>query len=83
MQVLEKGQYLGVVKDMYGGRGIIAAITSYDKENFDRSMHYHDNAHISFVLEGDSLPKRGASYDRSPGKIYVLGTMLGRNEKST
>ena len=69
MLVLEKGQYTGNVKQICGEAGIITSITAYDHESFNGSLHYHDNAHISFVLDGACVEKKHTSYDRTPGKI--------------
>jgi AraC family transcriptional regulator len=67
---LDKGHYLGNVVDICDADGIIAGVTTYPKEAFTSQMHYHDNMHISFVLQGGSIEKRiGSEYERLPGNI--------------
>lgn len=67
---LDRGQYLGKVVDIFFADGIIAGVTTYPKEAFTGQMHYHDNLHISFVLQGGSVEKRtGCTYERLPGNI--------------
>ena len=69
MLALKKGQYSGNVTEICGEAGIIASITAYNEDTFNGSLHYHDNAHISFVLQGACIEKKKTSYDRMPGKI--------------
>jgi len=67
---LDRGHYLGTVADICYTDGIIAGTTTYPKEVFTSQMHYHDNLHISFVLQGGSIEKRiGSEYERLPGNI--------------
>lgn len=67
---LNKGHYLGNVVDIHYADGIIAGATTYSKEALTSQMHYHENMHISFVLEGASLEKRiGKEFERLPGNI--------------
>src|SRR4029079_4458468 len=50
--------------------GIIAGATTYPEETVTSQMHYHNNLHISFVLQGGSVEKRiGNKYERLPGNI--------------
>lgn len=67
---LDRGHYLGKVVDIFYADGIIVGTTTYPKEAFTGQMHYHDNLHISFVLQGGSIEKRvGSEYERLPGNI--------------
>jgi AraC family transcriptional regulator len=67
---LDKGHYLGKIVDICYANGIIAGATTYPKEALTSQMHYHDNLHISFVLQGGSVEKRiGNKYERLPGYI--------------
>ncbi len=67
---LDKGHYLGKIVDMCYADGIIAGATTYPEEALTSQMHYHDNLHISFVLQGGSVEKRiGNKYERLPGNI--------------
>src|SRR5437870_1825507 len=67
---LDRGRYLGKVVDICYAGGIIAGVTTYPREIFTSQMHYHDNLHISFVLQGASVENRiGKKYERLPGNI--------------
>jgi AraC-type DNA-binding domain-containing proteins len=67
---LPKGHYLGTVTDICDAGGIIAGSTTYKKEILSSQQHYHENAHISFVLQGGSVEKRtGKEIERLPGNI--------------
>ena len=67
---LDKGHYLGKIVDICYADGIIAGTTTYSKEVLTSQMHYHDNLHMSFVLQGGSIEKRiGSKYERLPGNI--------------
>ncbi len=67
---LDRGNYLGKVVDICYADGIIVGTTTYSKEAFTSQMHYHDNLHISFVLQGGSIEKRiGSEYERLPNNI--------------
>ena len=71
---LDKGHYLGKIVDMCYADGIIAGATTYPEEVLTSQMHYHDNLHVSFVLQGGSIEKRiGNKYERLPGnRSYLL-----------
>jgi len=68
---LDRGHYLGKVVDLCYCDGIIAGATQYPEEGHTSQPHYHDNMHISFVLRGGSVEKRGQGqqYERLPGDI--------------
>src|ERR1700760_2094620 len=69
MEILEKGQYSGKVTGSCTEGGIMASITTYQQDNFNGSLHYHDNAHLSFVVRGACIEKKRNSYDRHPGRL--------------
>jgi len=69
MQVLEKGQYSGEVTGTLGSVGLLASVTSYNGGNFNNALHYHDNAHFSFALQGGCVEKKKDSYEITPGHI--------------
>jgi hypothetical protein len=58
MLALAKGAYLGTVLDLSERDGIIAGVTSYREDDDAGRMHYHENAHLSFVLRGGGIEKR-------------------------
>jgi len=69
MQVLEKGQYSGNVTEICEMAGVMASVTAYHHDNFNGLLHYHDNAHISFVLSGGCVGRKKEAYERAPGNI--------------
>ena len=69
---LNRGHYLGKVVDICYADGVIAGVTTYPKEAITSQMHYHDNLHISFVLQGGSFERRTrAEYERLIGNIML------------
>jgi AraC family transcriptional regulator len=75
MQLLEKGEYVGSIKNEFRENGLLASISSYEQRRFNNSWHCHVNAHISFVLMGGCSEKKKESYERLPGKatFYMSG----------
>ena len=69
MQVLETGQYSGEVAGVCGGAGLFTSLTTYDSKSFNGALHYHENAHFSFVLNGGCIEKKHVSYSCLPGKL--------------
>jgi AraC family transcriptional regulator len=70
---LEKGTYLGEVLDISQSDGVIAGVTTYSEGNKTNLMHYHENSHLSFVLEGGMLDKRKTSEaERLPGELLFF-----------
>jgi len=67
--VMNKGQYSGSVGIASSESGIIASITEYTGNNFNGELHYHKNAHISFVLHGGCAEKKQDRYERLPGML--------------
>lgn len=69
MDPLTKGIYSGIINKSVCDDYILACITSYDQNLTQEQMHCHENAHISFVLNGGSLEKRrNLEVERLPGK---------------
>ena len=58
MLALEKGTYLGNVVDTLQADGVIARANTFRKGNAPATIHYHENSHVSFVLQGGVLDKR-------------------------
>jgi AraC family transcriptional regulator len=69
MQALQKANYSGKVLKIASDGDIIASLTDYDETSFNGLRHYHDNAHVSFVLQGFCKEKKNSTYDLAPGKI--------------
>jgi AraC family transcriptional regulator len=73
MLALGKGAYLGKVLDLSQADGILAGVTSYRQGDGAGLMHYHENSHLSFVLQGGGVEKRKASeFERLPGQIMFF-----------
>jgi AraC family transcriptional regulator len=73
MLILETGIYLGQVLDMTQAEGILAGATSYREGDATGLMHYHENPHLSFVLQGGGLEKRkGFEFERLPGQVMFF-----------
>ena len=61
---------MGHLVDICDANGIITSATTYAKEAFTSQMHYHENPHVSFVLQGGSILKRiGKEVELLPGNI--------------
>jgi AraC-like DNA-binding protein len=73
MQALEKGTYSGRVLDLSQADGLLAGATSYQDGDDSALAHFHENPHLSFVLQGGGIEKRGYSeVERSPGQIMFF-----------
>ncbi|NBA84422.1 helix-turn-helix domain-containing protein [Emticicia sp. CRIBPO] len=77
MEVLEKGSYSGNVILSHGNENLLGCITAYTSDNFNGELHYHENAHLSFFLEGGCVEKKKDRYEISPGKVtyYPAGEL--------
>jgi len=65
-----KGQYSGKIEKLQFFKGITLGSTSYQEDESQSSMHFHQNPHISLLLQGHHLEKRkGREYNRKPGDI--------------
>lgn len=58
MLALEKRKYLGNVVDTLKSDGVIAGAKTFQKESASATLHYHENSHLSFMLQGGVLDKR-------------------------
>lgn len=56
--LLQTGQYSGSVATLQYLNGLIIGTTVYEKENFKRDFHYHENPHLTFILQGGNLENR-------------------------
>ena len=67
---LNKGQYSGEIMHIQYLNGLTIGSTSYSREAYISPLHYHENPHISFLLEGGHIEKRSnTSFERLPGDI--------------
>jgi AraC family transcriptional regulator len=69
MHSLTKGTYTGRLDKSICDGNIFACMTFYEDEAKHKTMHYHENPHISLVLNGGCIvKKREATYELLPGQ---------------
>lgn len=61
MQSLTKGTYTGSFDKSLRDDYVFACMISYEDEAEHKTMHNHENSHISFILKGGCRVKRGAT----------------------
>ncbi|SDF75353.1 AraC-type DNA-binding protein [Mucilaginibacter pineti] len=62
MLALTKGNYLGAVHGKVAANGVLIGLTEYSGDLNYSPMHYHENPHLSFVLNGTmSVRRKGLS----------------------
>ena len=70
MLCLNKGQYSGKVTSIKYLEGVTIGTTLYTEEANDSVQHYHENPHLSFLLQGGHIEKRkNADFERTPGDL--------------
>jgi AraC family transcriptional regulator len=73
MLALAKERYLGNVADTLDADGVIARATTFQKGGAPAATHYHENSHVSFVLQGGVLDKRKTrETERVPGELMFF-----------
>lgn len=73
MLMLERGAYLGKVLDLSEADGIFAGATSYYPDDGTTLMHFHENPHLSFVLNGGSVVKgKSSEFEKLPGQLMFF-----------
>jgi AraC family transcriptional regulator len=73
MFVLSKGKSTGKIVNRLSDthNGVIISTTHYPVEECNQGMHYHENPHICFLLQGGDIESRSnRSYERNTGDIY-------------
>jgi AraC family transcriptional regulator len=71
MFVLGKGKSTGKIVNSLSDNGVIINTTHYSVEECNQGLHYHENPHICFLLEGEDIESRNnLSYRRKTGDIY-------------
>lgn len=75
MQILEPGEYNGLIQSGFKQDGAFVSVSSYQQGEFNDAWHYHVNAHISFVLKGGRSEQKKDRYECLPGKttFYMPG----------
>ncbi|MET0466124.1 MAG: hypothetical protein ABW007_23395 [Chitinophagaceae bacterium] len=66
MKALGKNIHVSKVIDSWETTELIASRTILHPNGFNGFLHYHDNAHSSFVLRG-CAEKKISRYERRPG----------------
>lgn len=69
MQALSKGNHISSVLTSLATNELIASTTILSPNDYNGTIHYHDNAHLSFVLRGGCAEKRKSYYERLPGSL--------------
>lgn len=69
MEVLSKGNHMSSVITSLANNQLIASTTLLSPNDFNGTVHYHDNAHFSFVLSGGCSEKKKKHYERPPGSL--------------
>jgi AraC family transcriptional regulator len=73
MLALEKGTYLGNVVDTLQADGVIVRANTFRNGNIPATIHYHENSHVSFVLQGGVLDKRKSwEIERLSGELMFF-----------
>ncbi|RYZ53935.1 MAG: AraC family transcriptional regulator [Sphingobacteriales bacterium] len=77
MKALSKNIHVSKVIDSVETAELIASRTILHPDGFNGFLHYHDNAHFSFVLKGGCAEKKISRYERRPGSItwYPAGEL--------
>jgi AraC family transcriptional regulator len=69
MQELTLGCYSGNILLSRVVDGILLSVTKYDTNNFNNTIHYHHNTHLSFTLDGGCVEQKRNSYEIMPGHL--------------
>jgi AraC family transcriptional regulator len=73
MRELNKGNYSGKVLDLCQADGLIADVTYYPENDDTGFPHCHENAHLSFILKGQTFEKRKhGEFERFPGQLIFF-----------
>ncbi len=71
MHKLYKGNYSGEINKWYSDSNTLISTVQYHPQNELLGMHYHENAHICMLLQGEDIEKRnGTSYSRKSGDVF-------------
>lgn len=71
MVALSTGKSTGTILRSFSGNGVIINTAEYSAEECHYGMHYHENSHLCFLLQGeDTESRRSGSYTRKAGDIF-------------
>ena len=67
---LSAGQYSGAIDRLKHIDGLIAGTTVYEKNAFGRDFHYHENPHLTYILQGGNIENRkGTNVELKAGDV--------------
>jgi AraC family transcriptional regulator len=73
MSALEKGTFSGKTIDGLQAEGVLARASMFRKESANAAIHYHENSHVSFIVQGGVLDKRKTwETERLPGEVMFF-----------
>ena len=73
MLALEKQTYLGNAAETLQAKGVIVRASTFRNGNAPATIHYHENSHLSFILQGGVLDKRKTwETERVPGELMFF-----------
>lgn len=71
MFVLGNGKSTGLIVKSVDNRGVIISTAHYSVEECGGGMHYHENPHICFLLQGGDIERRdNLLYERKTRDVY-------------
>lgn len=71
MFVLGEGKSTGKIVNSRDNSGVIISTAHYPVEECSQGMHYHENPHICFLLQGGDIERRNNHlYERKTGETY-------------
>jgi AraC family transcriptional regulator len=71
MFVLGKGKSTGNIVKSLHNNGVILSTAHYPVEECGQGMHYHENPHICFLLQGRDVERRSdLVYERKTGDVF-------------
>ena len=73
MLALEKRRYSRNAVDSLRAEGVIAGAQTFRRQAAAATVHYHENSHLNFVLQGGVLDKRKTwETERLPGELMFF-----------
>lgn len=73
MLALEKEAYSGNAFDALRAEGVFAGAKAFRRQAASAALHYHENTHVNFVLQGGVLDKRKTwATERAAGELMFF-----------
>lgn len=71
MFALSKGKSTGKIVNSLNDGEVFISTAHYPVEECNQGLHYHENPHVCFLLQGEDIERRGnLSYRRKTGDVY-------------